>query len=325
MGTILRVLIVEDSEDDLFVVLHLLQKNGYEVIYKWVDNIPEINVTLSEQWDIIICDYCLIGFNALDVLAIVHNQAVDLPLIVISAVMDEEIAVTVMQAGAKDFVSKGRLKRLIPAIERSLREAENNRQRQQALKALTESEQKLQAFNERLTLALDAVQMGIWDWDILTNETIWTPDHEIILGYTPGTPQRSYADWANRVHPEDLPEVEMQLKAAIAQKRNWEQEYRIVHPNGSLHWVTGSGRIYYNDAGQAIRMVGIIVDITEKKELETQFLRAQRLENLGILALRYCSRPQQYSYTNSSHRSTVTRDYCQFKRPQSALSQYFGN
>lgn len=284
MGTKLRVLIVEDSEDDLFVVLHLLQNNGYEVIYKWVDNIPEINVALSEQWDIIICDYYLIGFNALDVLAIVHNQALDLPLIVISAVMDEEIAVTAMQAGAKDFVSKGRLKRLIPAIERSLREAENNRQRQQVEKALKESEQKLQAFNERLTLALDAVQMGIWDWDILTNETIWTPYHEIILGYTPGTPQRSYAEWANRVHPEDLPEVEMHLQAAIAQKRNWEQEYRIVHPNGSLHWVTGSGRIYYNDAGQPIRMVGIIVDITEKKQLETQFLRAQRLENLGILA-----------------------------------------
>lgn len=66
MGTKLRVLIVEDSEDDLFVVLHLLQNNGYEVIYKWVDNIPEINIVLSEQWDIIICDYYLIGFNALD-------------------------------------------------------------------------------------------------------------------------------------------------------------------------------------------------------------------------------------------------------------------
>ncbi|RUT06590.1 histidine kinase [Dulcicalothrix desertica PCC 7102] len=189
-----------------------------------------------------------------------------------------------MQAGANDFVSKGRLKRLIPAIERSLREAENNRQRQQAEKALKESEQKVQAFNERLTLALDAVQMGIWDWDIPTNETIWTPYHEIILGYTPGTPQRSYAEWANRVHPEDLPQVEMQLQAAIAQKRNWEQEYRIIHPNGSLHWVTSRGRIYYNDVGQAMRMVGIIIDITEKKQLETQFLRAQRLENLGILA-----------------------------------------
>ncbi|MBW4571844.1 MAG: CHASE3 domain-containing protein [Tolypothrix carrinoi HA7290-LM1] len=78
-----------------------------------------------------------------------------------------------------------------------------------------QEEEKLRENNERLILALDAGKMGSWDWNLVTNEILWTIYHEIIFGYEPGKPNRSYKEWADRVHPEDLPKVEALVQASV--------------------------------------------------------------------------------------------------------------
>lgn len=140
---------------------------------------------------------------------------------------------------------------------------------------LQQLEVKLQQSNERLKLALEAAQAGSWDWDMVTNETIWTLYHEIIFGYQPGTPNRCYQDWADRVHPEDLPEVQACMQKAIANRQSYICEYRIILPDNEIRWVNARGSFYYNQLGQAIRMVGVVDDITKRKLAESTLRQAR--------------------------------------------------
>jgi signal transduction histidine kinase len=119
----LRVLLVEDSEDDAFIVGREL-KRGFTLAVKRVQTGPDMAAALKDgQFDLIISDYSMPGFDALSALATLKESGLDLPFIVVTGTVDEESAVSALRAGAHDFVLKGNLVRLLPAIERELREA----------------------------------------------------------------------------------------------------------------------------------------------------------------------------------------------------------
>ncbi|MBD0266637.1 MAG: CHASE3 domain-containing protein [Tolypothrix sp. Co-bin9] len=136
-----------------------------------------------------------------------------------------------------------------------------------------QEEERLRQNNERLTLALDAGKMGSWDWNLATNEVLWTTYHEIIFGYEPGKPNRSYKEWADRVHSEDLPKVEAKLQTSIKHAQDFHAEYRVVWVDNSLHWVTAFARFQYDAENRPIRMVGVISDITERKQAQAEILQ----------------------------------------------------
>ncbi|GFE70347.1 PAS domain S-box protein [Chroococcus sp. FPU101] len=122
---------------------------------------------------------------------------------------------------------------------------------------------------ERLALALAAASTAAWDWDINTNQMYWTPEHEIIFGYEPGRPYRVYEDWSNRVHPKDLHQVEAIIKNALnKQIEEFKAQYRIVLPDMSLRWIDAVGRFLFDAKGNAVRMIGTLKDITERKQTE---------------------------------------------------------
>ncbi len=123
-------------------------------------------------------------------------------------------------------------------------------------------------YTERLTLVLEAVQMGTWDWDIMSNQTLWDLRHEVIFGYEPGTPSRDYINWERRVHSEDLAWIHEATRAAMDHHQPLALQYRIVWPDGSLHWIDAQGRFLYDAAGSPIRMIGVVRDITEQKHTE---------------------------------------------------------
>lgn len=140
-----------------------------------------------------------------------------------------------------------------------------NREMDRAKAAQVESE----LTKERLALSLQAGMTAAWDWDINTNKVFWTPEHEIIFGYEPGIPRRSYEDWANRVHPKDIHRVEAQIKNAIAKRlENFRCQYRIVLPDMKLRWIDATGRFIADAKGNFVRMVGTLNDITERKQAE---------------------------------------------------------
>jgi PAS domain S-box-containing protein len=128
---------------------------------------------------------------------------------------------------------------------------------------------KIHTSAERLTLALDAAKMGWWDLDVTTDRAIWNNYHEIIFGYEPGTPERDYFDWERRVHPEDLEQIHLATHQARDNRENLAIQYRIIWPDGSVHWIDALGRFSYDPEGRPVRMLGVLTDITERKKVES--------------------------------------------------------
>lgn len=141
-----RVLIVEDSKDDAVLLLRELRHTGYEPAFERVDTPVAMKAALDKQtWDVVIADYVIPGFGALAALAMIKEHGLDLPFIILSGAVGEDTAVAAMKAGAHDFLTKGNLARLGPAIERELRDAEMRRTCKQAQEALRQANEDLEA------------------------------------------------------------------------------------------------------------------------------------------------------------------------------------
>lgn len=124
VGDALRVLVVEDSEDDTILLLRELRRGGYDPVHERVDTAAALNAALDRQaWDVIIADYVIPGFGGMEALEIVKKRQIDVPFIMISGKVGEHVAVEVMKAGAHDYITKGNLSRFIPAIRREIRDA----------------------------------------------------------------------------------------------------------------------------------------------------------------------------------------------------------
>lgn len=130
MAIPLRVLIVEDSDSDAELLLFELERGGFEVSHRRAASEAEVHQALDEgEWDLIISDYSMPGFDGMRCLQIYQERKLDAPFILMSGTVGEEIAVEAMKAGAHDYIMKGRITRLVPAIQRELREAATRRER----------------------------------------------------------------------------------------------------------------------------------------------------------------------------------------------------
>src|SRR5947207_7025624 len=126
----LRLLIVEDSEDDALLLVHELRRCGYEHTVETVQTADDMRAALKRRsWDIVVSDYAMPAFSAQAALALLKESGLDIPFIIVSGTIGEETAVDAMRAGAQDFMIKGQLARLLPAIERGIRESELRRER----------------------------------------------------------------------------------------------------------------------------------------------------------------------------------------------------
>jgi PAS domain S-box-containing protein len=141
------------------------------------------------------------------------------------------------------------------------------RDRIQAQKALQYSE-------ERLRLTLEATCIGIWDWNLLNNRITWNDNHARLFGLVPGTFLVNYQAFRSRVHPEDIERVETPLSIALETKTDYAAEYRVIWPDGSIHWIEAKGRGFYDPAGRAIRMMGTVMDISDRQAQEAALRRA---------------------------------------------------
>jgi two-component system, cell cycle sensor histidine kinase and response regulator CckA len=133
MGKPLRILNVEDSPQDVMLLTRHLTSSGYEITNDRVETAAEMEAALAAcEWDVILCDYSMPKFNAIAALELLHETRLDIPFIIISGTVGEEIAVEAMLSGANDYLPKNNLMRLVPAIERELTEAENRRLQRRA-------------------------------------------------------------------------------------------------------------------------------------------------------------------------------------------------
>jgi PAS domain S-box-containing protein len=179
MNTPLRVLMVEDSENDAGLIIRRLQQAGYDLVHERVETADAMRTALAQtDWDIVLADYRMPHFSASAALEILQASGRDLPFIIVSGTIGEEKAVALMKAGAHDYVMKHNLARLVPAVARELGEAQGRRERRRAQEALLHSEATLSSI-------LRAAPIGI---GMVTNRVFgWTNDHlSRITGYSPG-------------------------------------------------------------------------------------------------------------------------------------------
>ena len=234
MSKYLRILLIEDSEDDARLILRELQRGGYEVESERVETPDAMRAALTRQaWDLVICDFSLPRFGAPNALELLKKSNIDLPFIIVSGTIGEESAVNALKAGAHDFINKGNFARLIPAIQRELQDAAVRRERierERELEAIALVSAKLRTaktFDEMLsrlleqTITLVEAEAGsIWIYDPI-NEVIelriqrgWNDEH-IDSSYKPG---------------EGIPGLVVQLGKAIV-AREFHQDERIAEEN----------------------------------------------------------------------------------------------
>jgi len=278
MGTPLHVLLVEDSEDDARLIERELALGGYSLRVRRVDSPGSMNAALRDQtWDLVLADWSLPRFSALFALEMLRCKGLDLPFIIVSGVIGEDDAVTSMKLGVHDYVMKSNLGRLMTAIQRELREADDRRARKRAEAALADGE-------ERLRFVARATNDAIWDWDMTTQAFWWGQGIQTLFGYRFHEVQPGVESWYSRLHPEEKERVlETRYASINGAKDTWSDQYRFRRADGSYAYVLDRGYVLRNKEGRAVRSVGALIDLTEQKRAEAEIRAAyDRLRSLTL-------------------------------------------
>lgn len=159
-----------------------------------------------------------------------------------------------------------------------------------AIRDITErklAEEKLRASEEHLRLALQAAHMGTWDWEIATNVVTWSENVEPIFGLEKGEFAGTYAAYADLIHPADRPAAGRTIAEALdGPSDDYAIEHRIAWVDDSLHWIEGKGRVYRDDTGKPLRMIGTVTDITERKRADEELHRLILAKDQAEIKLR---------------------------------------
>ena len=136
---------------------------------------------------------------------------------------------------------------------------------------IKKTEEALKDSQRRLGSALRATNVGVWEWDIRTNEAYWSDENYRVMGLEPGEIKSTYENWAKCVHPEDLPAASAKVTEAVNKKGDLDIEFRVVWPDGSIHWINDIGSMLVDEStGQPLGLYGIQMDITERKRVEAE-------------------------------------------------------
>ncbi len=283
----LRVLVVEDSQKDADLLIAELRRHGYAPHTRRVQDPAELLAALREEpWDAVLSDYSMPQFLATDALRLVQEKGLDIPFIIVSGTIGEDTAIEAMKAGAHDYMMKERLTRLVPALERELREATVRRARRNAEAVLR--------FQARL---LDSVGEAVIATDLRGSITYWNRYAETLYGW-----HAREALGQNLVAltvPESSRKVAAEILRQLQSGKSWFGESIIRRRDGTILTALVANTPIYEPVDRMVGVIGISTDVTTRKQAETE-LRDSR-EQLRALAARLQS-------TREEERKTIARD-----------------
>jgi len=270
MSTLLRILIVEDSLSDAELMLYELRSCGIEPQWQRVETAGDYLTCLSQTWDAIISDYGMPQFSALQALQILQQQGLDIPLIVVTGSVSEEVAVECMKQGAADYLLKDRLVRLGEAIKQAVDQKMLRDQKRQAEIALQESE-------ERFRRLADNAQDIIYRYRFTPTPGFdyISPAVTRVTGYTPQECYNNPLLISQIVHPGDQPLWQRSLAGEMPQPLI----LRWIRKDGAIVWTEQSNVTIYDD-GALIALEGIIRNVTARKQVEIQFQQQAECDRL---------------------------------------------
>jgi two-component system, cell cycle sensor histidine kinase and response regulator CckA len=302
----IKVLLIEDNLAEARLFKELLQDAWAERFsLSHFQRLGTAKVEIDRtNFDVVLLDLTLPDSDGLASLDALTDHAPSLPIVVLTNTNDANLALDAVRRGAQDYLLKRQV--TLDVLVRAIRYAIERKQAAVALQELNDTlelrvEERTAAVEaanaalsheiaeresaqNRLELAQQAGKIGTFEWDIIADKVTWSIELETLYGLLPGSFGDTHEQWLAAIYPEDR----QILIAGLAKSRQLGQgldlEFRIAYPDTNIHWISVRSSVFCDSAGNPTRSVGIHMDITEKKQLEQQFLRAQRLESLGTLA-----------------------------------------
>jgi PAS domain S-box-containing protein len=260
LGRVPSILLVEDNNDMREYVHRLLQDDGYEV-HAAEDGQVALVLASKNHYDLILSDAMMPNVDGIQLLQAIRKdpRLKTTPVMLLSARAGEEFRIQGLNAGADDYLTK----------RFSARELLSR------VSAQIDSHLRRQESEERLNLALELGKMGTWDIDLTTKVMFWSAGEYELFGYDPQECVPGWGSWKARIHPEDLPHVLELWETAKQDHRDLRMEFRVCLPSGTIRWIEGKARFFYDTSGEACRVIGASRDITERKQTEEK-LRSGR-------------------------------------------------
>ncbi|HEY3897490.1 MAG TPA: PAS domain S-box protein [Chthoniobacter sp.] len=259
MPDTLKLLIAEDNPADATLLLHALRRAGISFEHCLADNEEDYVRYLDPGLDLILSDYAMPQFGALRALELLQASGWDIPFIIVSGTIGEDLAVEAMRQGAADYLLKDRLARLGIAVLRAVEKGRLRKERRRTEEALRESE-------ERFREVVQNIDEVFWMTNLEKTRMLFvSAAYERIWGRTCESLYASPMTWLDAIHPDDRARV---LEAARTQQIDgtYEEEYRVIRPDGSIRWISDQAFPVRNAEGTIYRVAGIAEDITVRRQ-----------------------------------------------------------
>lgn len=271
-GKPLTVLLVDDSNDFLISARRVLDMQPEIGKVETARNAAEAFRLIDElKPDLVLMDIVMPDMNGIEATRHIKRYNTSPRVVMLTLHDNAEYRYYAQLAGADGFIAKpeldnalaAQIEQLFGAVTEDKQPGGHGLNLVQNLLAQDLAHNTVQQSEERLHMALEAGNMGTFDWNIETDVITWSEQHLRLFGLKPGEIHGSYAAFARCVHPHDLPDVEYKIERARRDRTLYKQKFRVVWPDGSLHWICSQGKFGYDDNGKAVRMIGVVADVSE--------------------------------------------------------------
>src|SRR3984957_19743049 len=283
MTPFLRILYLEDDPRDADLVQEALEAAGIISQVTRVETRADFTAALEQGgFGVILADYALPSFDGLSALMIAQQRWPDVPFIFVSGTLGEEVAVESLKIGATDYVRKTLLSRVVPSVQRALREARERMELSRAAVALRRSEAYL-AEAQRLS------HTGSFGWNVSCGEIYWSDETYRLVGFDRST-RPTFELVFQRIHPDDRAFVRQILDCAFRDGTDVDFEHRFLMPDASVKYVRVLAKAVRDEVGN-LEYIGAAMDLTDQKwaqaereRLEQRLRQAEKMEAVGRLA-----------------------------------------
>jgi len=289
------ILIVDDSDEDRATFRRYLERAGPDGYRCHEASTAAEGRELCRVLhpDAILLDYSLPDDDGLEFLAalIAEHGPLACAVVMLTGAGNATVAVQALKLGAQDYLVKGHdiRQRVILALNGAIEKVQLQRQVEQQRRDLVASNQQLQqalqaqqASAAQLQLAMEAASMATWNWDLATNEVQWGEGLTEMLGLPAGAFGGSFEAFRSLVHPDDIAHVQQRLAQALRGERPYEVEFRMLRADGDIRWTDTSGLVVRDAQGTPVRMIGVDIDVTARKQVELALRLSE--ERLRFLA-----------------------------------------
>ncbi|MGI8402573.1 MAG: response regulator [Gemmatimonadaceae bacterium] len=299
-----RVLIVDDERSNRQVAEAMLAPEGYDIV---TASSGEEALAIIDRAppDIVLLDIMMPGMDGYEVTARIKGSTAtrSIPVIIVTALDARDARLRGLDAGAEDFLTKpvdraelcARVKNLLRlkaygdyyAKYNEMLEGEvlaRTAQLVERSSILAHSAAALRDSEERTNYALGAADMGVWTLDLDSAKVSWSETMSPVFGLTPDSAPTTSEGFLAAVHEDDRRKVEESLTQLASGGPELKEEFRVVWPDGTIHWVAGQGRMIRDALDKPSSLLGIAANISDRKSLEAQFRQAQKMEAVGQLA-----------------------------------------